>query len=303
MNQPDHPKRRWFQFSLRMLLIAVFVLSVLLSGLAVLRKTRISTFEYKRSEHVDKVAKKYRRTIQNEIRNLGNHPWAGEYYKGDGLGENTTLMLAPASGCLFEWWADIGLCDRNYGAVWCRDGCLHLSLKLPNDEDGFVGIAEKFLPVAWGDRKYLVPSDDIVGFCNAVNEGSEPRKVAQGFYLLRRGEEEVEVGGLPAVPKEFQPYLLGSPIEAEIVGVGNRMRRPSRDDWQTRVTLNCGRSSGLLKGMTLHVIEPDYVIDSVDIIQVGEERSEAVTTQSGEAVPGPEVGWQLSTRGQWYRDL
>jgi hypothetical protein len=303
MDEMNQPKPRWFQFRLRTLLIAVFVLSVLLSGLAVIRVARTRTAHYKRSEHAEKVAGKYRRTIQSEIQKPGSPPWAGEYYRGDGLGENTTLMLAPASGCLFEWRGCVGLYDRNYGAVTCSDGRLRLSLKLPNDQDGFVGIEEEFLPVVWGERKYLVPSDDIVGFCNAVNEGAEPRKAAQGFFLLRRGDEQIEAEGLPAVPNEFNPYLLTRPIEAEIVRVGDRTARPIRGDWQTRVTMNCGRSSGLLKGMTLHVIEPDDLIESVDVTQVGEEQSEAVMTQSGEDEPSPKVGWQLSTRCRWYQDL
>ena len=35
----------------------------------------------------------------------------------------------------------------------------------PNKREGFQGIAEEFVPIAWGDREYLVPADDIVGFC------------------------------------------------------------------------------------------------------------------------------------------
>lgn len=37
-----------------------------------------------------------RRTlIQAEISELTNHPWAGEYYKGDGLSENCYLSISP----------------------------------------------------------------------------------------------------------------------------------------------------------------------------------------------------------------
>ena len=203
----------------------------------------------KHSAQAETTAKTLQLQIREEIKTLGNHAWAGEYYFGDGLGVNVSLILAPKSGYLFEWHGCMGLYDRNYGAVAWTKGRLRLSFTFPNKRQGFQGIAEEFVPIAWGDRKYLVPADDIVGFCNAVNDGFQSRKGMHGFYLLRRGDEEKEVKGFPAVPEEFKPYLLAHPIDAEIVGVGKVTTRLGMGELkfrETPVTLNRGKKQGFL---------------------------------------------------------
>ena len=194
--------------------------------------------------------------------------------------------------------------DRNYGAVTWEKRRLRLSFTFANKREGFHGIAEEFIPVAWGDRKYLIPADDIVGFCNEVNDGSEPRK-GYGSYLMRQGDEKKEVKGLPAVPEKFKPYLLAHPIEVEIIGVGKYTTRPSVGDWRFKdipVTLNGGKKKGLLAGMKLHVVKPEHVVESVEVKKVDEQRSEAVMTQIGEKEAGPQIGWKLSTRCPWNSD-
>jgi len=259
----------------------------------------------KRSERAEKTAAALHRSIPEEIKALGNHPWAGQYYFGDGLGVNVSLILAPQSGYLFEWHGCLGLYDRNYGAATWKKDRLRLSFTFPNERKGFQGIAEEFVPVAWGDRKYLIPVNDIVGFCNRVNDGFEPREGMHGFYLLRDGDEKKDVKGLPSVPEEFRPYLLARPIEAKIISVGQYTTHPSVCDWKfklTPVTLNCGKNKGLLKGMELHVVEPEDVVESVEVTKVGAETAEATMTQIGEEQAGPQIGWKLSTRFRWHSD-
>lgn len=255
----------------------------------------------KHSAQAETTAKTLRLQIREEIKTLGNHAWAGEYYFGDGLGVNVSLILAPKAGYLFEWHGCMGLYDRNYGAITWAKGRLRLSFTFPNKREGFQGIAGEFVPIAWGDRMYLVPADGIVRFCNSVNDGSESRAGPHGFFLLRCGDEEKKVKGFPAVPEEFKPYLLTHPIKAQIVSVGKYTTRPSVCDWKFRdtpVTLNRGKKQGLLIGMTLHVAEPDDIVEVVTITKVEDERSDAVMTQT-EDEKGPRAGWRLSTRCPW----
>ena len=54
-----------------------------------------------------------RQEIQAEITQLGYHKWAGEYYAGGGLGVNTSVIIAPKAGYVFEWHGCLGLYDRN----------------------------------------------------------------------------------------------------------------------------------------------------------------------------------------------
>jgi hypothetical protein len=99
----------------------------------------------KQSQNAEQAAKSLRITIQDEIAALGNHEWAGEYYEGDGLGVNVSLILAPKSGYVFEWHGCLGLYDRNYGAVTLKDRRIRLSFTFPNKREGFQGIAEEFI--------------------------------------------------------------------------------------------------------------------------------------------------------------
>jgi hypothetical protein len=119
----------------------------------------------KHSEKAQRVAKLKREKILQEIQKLGPHDWAGEYYAGDGLGVNTSLVLAPSSGYVFEWHGCLGLYDRNYGVVAWTNSRVCLSFTFENTRKGFQGIAPELIPVPWGARQYLVPADDIIGFC------------------------------------------------------------------------------------------------------------------------------------------
>lgn len=257
----------------------------------------------KQSKKAEETAKSLRMQIQEEIKSLGTHEWAGEYYYGDGMGVNVSLILAPKSGYVFEWHGCLGLYNRNYGTVTENNGRLHLSFTFANKQEGFQGIAEEFIPIAWGDRKYLIPSDDVIGFCNEVNDGSEPRKSFYGMYLLRNGDEKREVTGSPQVPEEFKSCLLAGSVEADIIEVGVSKTRPSVSDWSFRdtpITLNGGKNKSLVVGMKLHVVKPEHTVVSADVTKVDAERSEAVITQIEDEEAGPQVGWRLSTRCPWH---
>src|SRR5262245_23771504 len=95
----------------------------------------------KRTDRAESEAKQRRAKISAEIQKLGVHEWAGDYFAGDGLGVNTSLVLAPASGYVFEWHGCLGLYDRNYGAVAWTNNRIRLSFTFENTRKGFQGIA------------------------------------------------------------------------------------------------------------------------------------------------------------------
>ena len=55
--------------------------------------------------------------IEKEIARLKDHPWAGQYFFGDGLGANVSLTLAPENGFTIIWRGCMGLYDQNHGTV------------------------------------------------------------------------------------------------------------------------------------------------------------------------------------------
>jgi hypothetical protein len=239
------------------------------------------------------------RKIQAEIRELGEHPWAGDYYHGDGMGVNVSLALAPRSGFVFEWHGCLGLYDRNYGSVSSANNKLALLFTFPNERKGFTGIASELVPIPWGPRHYLIPPQQMAEFCNDVNADYEPRSDSWGMYLLRQGDEEKPVRGGPSIPAQFQPELLKHPIVTEITTVGKPKLAPSHADWKfkkTPVTVKGGADIGLHRRMKLYVTEPQTVFASIEVGTVHEHASEGVMTGISKESADPEVGWKVSTR-------
>jgi hypothetical protein len=244
-----------------------------------------------------------RQLIEQELGKLKMHPWAGDYYYGDGLGVNVDLTLAPGSGFVFTWNGCLGLYDQNYGDVAESDRKIRLLFKLPNKREGFRGIAPEFLPVTWGDRYYLIPSDGVVKFANAINAGFEPRNSEWGQFLLRRGDVSKQVSGYPNLPPEYSEYLLKSPIKAEVSAV-----KESRDKGSDRISivlLNVGASQGVRKGMEFYVYSPSGVFESATITVVNDTSSEAQVFQCCDDKDRPTISWKLSSSAgrESYNDM
>ena len=258
----------------------------------------------KMSESSERKTVELQSLISAEIAALPNHAWAGSYYKGDGRGENVSFKIAPTNGYVFKWHGCLGLYDRNYGNVEPQAERLRLSFAFPNIQEGFKGIAEELLPVSWGERNYLIPPDEIVGFCNDINSGREPRRRIYGRYLLRDGDESKDVQGQPEVPMEFRRYLLEKPITALTTGIGSVTKRPSVCEWyfkDTEVVLDQGSKDGILLGMKFYVVTPDDVVESLTIKTVDEDKSIGVVTQSGDDASLIKPGWEISTRPRWNK--
>ena len=250
----------------------------------------------------DKKIKELSKKIQTEIQALTNHDWAGEYFLGNGL-SGIQLLLAPESGYVLERNSDIGPLGCNFGIVSEKNGRICLSNNKIQTRQMFPGNAEEFIPIKWGTRKYLIPADELVGFCNDINEGAEPRKWNTGQYFLRRGDAKKKVTGFPVVPKGFRTYLLERPIEAQIVAVDSPAPR-ARDceDWKYPVTLNVGKNHGLLPGMKLYLLNPDRFVGPVIIKNVENMESEGIISQSGRKNTAPVIGSKLSTHSsRWDR--
>jgi hypothetical protein len=260
----------------------------------------------KQSAAIKQVAGKRSASIDAELARLGpEHAWAGKYYYGDGLGVNVNLAVAPESGFVFEWEGCLGLYDRNYGSIRLRDDRLQLSCELRNDaKGGFGAIPTDFTPIRWGGRHYLIPSEQLIGFCNAVNSREEPRNEAHGSFLLREGDEKQSVSGAPKLPPAYSRFLLEHPIIAEVNKV-----EPSIDSsgkggthWRyIRTTLNVGSSDGVYKGLEFYLVAPDEV-QSTEVEALSEKSSTVVFKQDPDSDPLPQVGWKLSTLPAWRRN-
>lgn len=247
-----------------------------------------------------KAAEQQQAAIRRELATLGTHPWAAEYYEGDGLGANISLALAPSNGVAATWHGCLGLYGANRGKVVERGGELRFEFDAPN-QSGFAGFPEAVRPVRWGTRRYLIPEADMIDFVNAIHRGFEPRDRMHGMFLLARGDEAKPVHGLPSLPPRYLGMIRSRPLEARVSSVDSVETR--KDDYGCtniyRLTLDRGDRDGLAPGLELSVRAPRAGAGTVEIVSVAD------ATASGKFVSlfddcdrpktVPAVGWRFST--------
>jgi hypothetical protein len=135
--------------------------------------------------------------------------FVGEYYEGDGL-INCLLTLNEDNTFHFYGKGDIGNAVEIYGTYRINNG----EIVMIHDRDNREGICiyNKLIPVMWGERRYLLPSEDsILGplkhnfLCDAYKKDLEPRDRIYGMTYLRRKDINIQVNGGPT-------YVDGSPF-------------------------------------------------------------------------------------------
>jgi hypothetical protein len=228
--------------------------------------------------------RKRKAAIDEELEQLKGHPWAGEYYRGDGLGANIALSLAPQAGVSATWHGCLGLYGANEGRIQAQpDGRLAFKFNQSNAKR-FGGFPDEVVPVRWGERRYLIPSSQMLDFVNAINRGFEPRAGAMGRFLLARGDESKPVVGLPTLPDRLLPAIRSKALDVGVVKVEPRPvhRDVGYCEKRYRVTLDHGAAHGLTPGVELQVKSParefaDLRITAADVgnavgeIQIHEE--------------------------------
>jgi hypothetical protein len=238
----------------------------------------------------------HRKKIRQELAGGRAPEWAGEYYYGDGLGANVTVLLAPRSGFVFTWYGCLGLYGKNYGAVSSDKGVITLQPAMANKAGEFGDMATQLVPITWGRRHYLIAADRLIDFANDYNAGFEPRKSAWGSHLLRLNDDKKEATGKPPLPSDYRAYLLDRPIEAHITAVGE-VRRDPKDDFvgTATIVLDAGANAGLKPGMRLYVFSREGSGTDARVMRVGAASSEAEATLFGKDAR-VKPGWKMSTR-------
>ena len=208
--------------------------------------------------------------VETELATLEGHAWAGEYYHGDGLGANITHSMSPGAGVSVQWRGCLGIYGANEGLVATQpDGSLAMHFNHANG-DGFGSFDEHLVPVRWGERHYLIPQARMIDFVNAIHFGREPRSGGHGSFPLMRGDEGLEVEGLPDLPSPYREMIRSVAIEARVLSVERLPDEGGADYCMTnfRVTIDRGAGDGLLPGVALQPLEPfdagDLLLDYVE---------------------------------------
>lgn len=205
--------------------------------------------------------------VREEIKNSGStDPWVGTFH---GFG---SIDIAPSG----RYCATTQYCISPFESGDCG--------KLRLEENRYVAAGwwprakpanmhgPPYLRIAWGERHYLVPESEILGFVNDVNAAKEPRygggPAAMGGYL-KGGEDEILVTGRPDLPEKYRVLLLDKPIMTTAVEMSSRTNIVTRigdyeeEDCGAEARFDVGASSGVFVGMKLHAQSGDLQADVV----------------------------------------
>ena len=210
---------------------------------------------------------------------------AGEYSFGNGLDLNYDLHIVGDGQFTYQQASYEGVQAEAAGRVALRGNRLVLTPETATPEAWPNGMGLELVPVAWGDRQYLVPQKDMMAFINACNRGSEPvQQISRGQFFLREGDLDKPAPGRPDVPKAFAGLLLTKPVTGRVLS----------SDESGRWKVNVGRASGLQPGMELCASSPgneDCVTVCVCVVQ-----DDCCIVETRKAPTTPLVNWKVCTR-------
>jgi hypothetical protein len=194
---------------------------------------------------------------------------AGDYTFGDGF-VHQRLEISLPDRYHFKWTSDVILDkphhnDRYESRGTCAfvDGVLRLAPEGPFSSDLRDLMGNNFVPVRWGDRRYLIPEKKRVLFCSVVNQGVVPKYMRSGPFSLAEANRRKSPEGRPDVPPEWAPFLLPKPVTGTITEV--------LDD-QVAI-MNAGAKDGLKSGMEFLREKDDPFFSRIKVLFTEAERS------------------------------
>jgi hypothetical protein len=250
-----------------------------------------------------------RKRIRAEIEALGPHDWAGVYEGGGGF-TGHVLEIAPQAGAAYEYWA-CNTGDFDYGPIASfAGGRFTLDLALESNRRGYEAddelprpfLTDEWYLVRWCDERYLVPSSQMIPFCNAVGDpggwtgfGRFPRRMRPDgpVTLMERDLPE----GQPDVPAPYRRFLLKHAVDCSITAAAEPVPVEGHPSVHVvRTTVDADAAQGLLPGMHLRVVAPDARSRGGEVVYVG--ASSAVVDFRARRGSDPElhlprIGWSL----------
>ena len=172
---------------------------------------------------------------------------AGEYSYGNGFDDNCTLEISADGRFIYKRCNCETVVYQAQGTVSLQDGQLRLNSEKAPDAWG-AGSSDVLVPVSWGQRLYLVPHNDLAGFSNHVNRGTEPvTRGSMGSYFLREGDWDRPAPGKPELPGDWKARLLDEPLHGQVAG----------KDPSGRWIINLGKNQKVYDAMELSAWAPD----------------------------------------------
>jgi len=220
---------------------------------------------------------------------------AGTYEYGF-IRDDYGLELTERGEFFFHWFGcpSVGAGYADAGTVKLAGGYLVLT---PSEArpGGAARWPTEFLPIRWGTRQYLVPKEGVLDFCNAINQGDEPRCQRHGSFFLRAGDWNQPAPGLPDLPTSWLEQVLAKPVQGELTA------REGETHWRISLRAN----DGLRVGMRLTARggptgqwkdafpgtpqRPGAWVGYLEVVAVHEDYSVVRPCMVGELRPGDQV--------------
>jgi hypothetical protein len=249
-------------------------------------------------EEIANVVLSKREQIERDLATLQGNDWAGKYRATDGTTVTSFLDLSPTSG--FTVWRENcsrpGIAWVNYGNANFNGSSLTLSPeRTEKGQHTYTFSSPNFVPVKWDEQHWLIPSDQIALFAYAVNSGSV-EEIETFFVKIEDYNKSNK--GLPDLPKEYKKYLNVKPIRAKVSAVNSK---DSDYPQLTELTLNVGKTEGVIAGMKFYLIGVKSRFASIEITEVQEHTSIARVGTIGTSGENNEefkfkVGWRFSSK-------
>ncbi|MFN0244153.1 MAG: hypothetical protein ACKVWV_14785 [Planctomycetota bacterium] len=183
----------------------------------------------------------------------GKSGWAGKYV-ASGRNWGSALHVAPDLGFVAHHESGhmpndsdtLDCTDLEWGRVEERDGALWLDPAMPCDID-ILRHFSPLVPIAWGDRRYLVRAADLLEFVCSVESGAEPRGGTSGQYYLREGDERTIVEKPLEIPEAFRETWRAS-VHARVIHVLAVLDDPLQFYRKTTLELDVGTAHAVQIG-------------------------------------------------------
>lgn len=148
-----------------------------------------------------------------------------DYIYGDGF-VHEHLEVGGLGRYHYQWHDDVVTDEphdedrfESRGSCSIVNGALRLVPEGPYSSELRKAMGNNFLPIRWGNRQYLIPEKELVGFCSAVNQGVVPRYMRSGPFSLDDPDLRKPLAGVPEVPPEWAAFLLNNPVSGTITEV------------------------------------------------------------------------------------
>ncbi|HPF41761.1 MAG TPA: hypothetical protein P5081_24425 [Phycisphaerae bacterium] len=250
--------------------------------------------------------------IRMEAERSGDSSWAGVYGRSRGF-TGESIGVGIDAGCVYSQSACLGIHERNNGVLRLTDnGTLRLFFEYSIADFGIVGLVTEWIPVRWGDQRYLIDRERIAKFIYDVRSGSQLPKEDRLFtyrsYFLNMNDRDRPVYGAIEVPEAFVAFLHEVPIYGSMTDIVESIEIAEADNegryrW-TRVLVDVGEVDGVRECDEFEVLDSETqgALTRLTITQVNETESIGEIQQPilefWPTPNEPERGWRVAS-GPW----